>query len=102
MALSVLDIRPWIEIFHDNKSYDLRLVSESQLSRLQASASAWNKAMTEKGFAFITGHDIRHDLILEMEKDSMLFFQKEQSVKMQYCHGYYGHPLGGFVACLLF
>ena len=56
----------------------------------------WDRAMSEVGFAFITGHGVEGETVCKLRDGFAAFFRREAAHKESYRHGPYGSPLGGF------
>ena len=61
-----------------------------------ACAVAWDKAMTEVGFALIVGHGVDKDTVEAMRSGFRSFFEKQLDYKKQFAYGPYGNPQGGY------
>eukprot|EP00310_Coccolithus_braarudii_P013857 CAMPEP_0183345614 /NCGR_PEP_ID=MMETSP0164_2-20130417/10992_1 /TAXON_ID=221442 /ORGANISM="Coccolithus pelagicus ssp braarudi, Strain PLY182g" /LENGTH=358 /DNA_ID=CAMNT_0025516775 /DNA_START=67 /DNA_END=1143 /DNA_ORIENTATION=- len=69
--------------------------SASEDERLEA-AQEWDRAMTDVGFALITGHGVQFEIVNSMRVAANHFFMLPQTEKGAYTHGPYGHPSGGY------
>jgi isopenicillin N synthase-like dioxygenase len=61
-------------------------------------AEQWDSAMSNVGFAIITGHGVPPRMISALRDAAMRFFACDSSTKDAYDHGPYGNPLGGYAA----
>ena len=61
-----------------------------------AVAAEWDNAMSEVGFAVITGHDVPPQCIANLRGAAADFFELDRAAKMQFAHGPYGNSLGGY------
>lgn len=62
----------------------------------QQSADQWHYAMKEFGCVILVGHGIEEDVFGAVNDESRNFFGKSLEHKLQYNHGAYGHPSGGY------
>jgi isopenicillin N synthase-like dioxygenase len=80
----IVDISPFVDdAAHDGETR--RRVAEE-----------WDAAMTNVGFAIITGHGVHQQTISDLREGAMQFFADDASSKNAYNHGPYGDPLGGY------
>ena len=85
-TVPLIDISPFVdEAAHDDES------------RARV-AERWDTAMTEVGFALITGHGVAPEVITGLRDGAMAFFAQEASAKLAHSFGPYGTPLGGYTA----
>mmetsp|Transcript_3925 Transcript_3925/g.6157 ORF Transcript_3925/g.6157 Transcript_3925/m.6157 type:complete len:334 (-) Transcript_3925:31-1032(-) len=56
----------------------------------------WDKVFREVGCCILTGHDIPGALFTDMIQETNDFFTQPLEYKMNYCHGPYGNPNGGY------
>ena len=61
-----------------------------------AAAGAWDRAMSEVGFAFIVGHGVSEEVVGAMRRGALSFFAQDAAAKAAYSYGAYGNPLGGY------
>ena len=85
-SIPVVDISAWVE--HKPGDEDAR----------EATAARWNEAMTETGFAMVSGHGVPEELVDSMLGAAKEFFAQGRDEKMRYNHGAYGNSSGGYTA----
>ena len=64
----------------------------------RAVGQEWDAAMTNVGFAMITGHGVDPAIVDALRRGAHSFFGGPADAKQKYCYGPYGNPLGGFTA----
>ena len=64
----------------------------------RAVGQEWDAAMTNVGFAMITGHGVDPAIVDALRQGAHSFFAGPADAKQKYCYGPYGNPLGGFTA----
>lgn len=85
-TVPIIDMSPFVdEAAHDDKS------------RARV-AEMWDTAMTDVGFACITGHGVAPEVITGLRDGAMAFFAQEASAKLAHSFGPYGTPLGGYTS----
>ena len=84
MAVPIIDISPFVDEG-----------AHSDEERAQVS-SAWDRAMTEVGFAIIQGHGVAPEVVGALRSGAMNFFSEDAATKNAYHFGPYGNPLGGY------
>ena len=62
----------------------------------RAVGQEWDAAMTNVGFAMITGHGVDPAIVDALRRGAHSFFGGPADAKQKYCYGPYGNPLGGF------
>ena len=62
----------------------------------RAVGQEWDAAMTNVGFAMITGHGVDPAIVDALRRGAHSFFGGPADAKQRYCYGPYGNPLGGF------
>ena len=62
----------------------------------RAVGKEWDAAMTNVGFAMITGHGVDPAIVDALRRGAHSFFGGPADAKQKYCYGPYGNPLGGF------
>ena len=62
----------------------------------RAVGKEWDAAMTNVGFAMITGHGVDPSIVDALRRGAHSFFGGPADAKQRYCYGPYGNPLGGF------
>lgn len=105
-SIPVVDISAWVNRHPDDeeRGYSHRRAQRGGESipldeeRRAAAAALWNEAMTEAGFAMVSGHGVPEELVAEMLGAAKEFFAQEHAAKMQYNHGAYGNKNGGYTA----
>eukprot|EP00927_Polykrikos_kofoidii_P050205 TRINITY_DN44125_c0_g1_i1.p1 TRINITY_DN44125_c0_g1~~TRINITY_DN44125_c0_g1_i1.p1 ORF type:complete len:395 (-),score=60.09 TRINITY_DN44125_c0_g1_i1:309-1376(-) len=73
-------------------------VSDGASETRAATAAQWDRAMTQIGFAQVTGHGVDPALIARTRKAAQAFFAQPTDAKLAHCHGPYGNPAGGYTA----
>ena len=63
-----------------------------------STAGAWDEAMCEFGFAFVSNHGIPQSSIEQVRSGALEFFSKGISEKMRFNRGEYGGEEGGYTA----
>jgi isopenicillin N synthase-like dioxygenase len=64
----------------------------------RAVGEEWDAAMTNVGFAMITGHGVDPGIVDALRRGAHSFFGGPADAKQRYCYGPYGNPLGGFTS----
>ena len=64
----------------------------------RAVGQEWDAAMTNVGFAMITGHGVDPGIVDALRRGAHSFFGGPADAKQRYCYGPYGNPLGGFTS----
>ena len=83
-AVPMIDISPFVEPSAHDDAARARVATE------------WDRAMTEVGFAMITGHGVAPAVIDALREGAAKFFTQPADVKTSYYYGPYGNPLGGY------
>jgi isopenicillin N synthase-like dioxygenase len=83
----IVDISPWLGSPESSITYEQQKV-----------AVEWNAAMKQYGCAIIVGHGVPDSQFNALNAECREFFSKPYPVKLAYCHGIYGNPLGGYTA----
>lgn len=83
-GVPVVDISSWVQ--PEASSAQIR----------QESADQWHFAMKEFGCVILIGHGIDEDSFAALNDESRSFFNQPLDQKLQFNHGSYGHPLGGY------
>eukprot|EP00284_Hemiselmis_tepida_P015444 CAMPEP_0174938336 /NCGR_PEP_ID=MMETSP1355-20121228/63171_1 /TAXON_ID=464990 /ORGANISM="Hemiselmis tepida, Strain CCMP443" /LENGTH=235 /DNA_ID=CAMNT_0016185255 /DNA_START=42 /DNA_END=745 /DNA_ORIENTATION=- len=73
-------------------------VPGSSQDEKERTAREWDRAMTEVGFALITGHGVSQEIIDDLRAGACVYFTQTDEQKATDIRGPYGHPDGGYTA----
>lgn len=82
ISIPIVDISDWIIKWKLSKSATLSV------------AELWKGIFSELGFAIITGHQIPHDLFVQIQEECKSFFELPVEAKMEFQNGSYGKAQG--------